>query len=292
MSFFIGLIVSVGSLIGGFMAMGGHVNVLIQPFELLIIGGVAVGIFVMANSTKTILDTLVGVRQGLFSKGPGQETYLSIFAVLYTLMREMKAKGRNEIERHIENPGESEVFKAHPKVLADRELVAFICDYFRLITIGNVRPFEIEALMDEDIATITREQMKPYNALMSMADGLPALGIVAAVLGVIKAMGAIDQSPAVLGSLIAAALVGTFLGIFLSYSLCAPIAYKIKYIREKNIRRLVIVKQTLLAFMNGAAPQTALEHGRKMIAAADRPSIDMVEEKSVNASIGTTAEAA
>ncbi|WP_075216172.1 flagellar motor stator protein MotA [Mongoliimonas terrestris] len=284
MSIIIGLVVSLASLIGGFMAMGGHVEVLIQPFELLILGGVASGIFIMANSMKTIKDTMVGLGQAFSNAAPKQDYYLALFALLFTLMREMKSKGRNEIEKHIENPTDSDIFKAHPKIMKDREMVVFICDYFRLITIGNVRPFEIEALMDEDIASVTRDQMKPYQALSSIADGLPALGIVAAVLGVIKAMGAIDQSPEVLGSLIAAALVGTFLGIFLSYSLVAPLAFKIKYVREKNIRRFAIVKQTLIAFMNGAAPQTALEYGRKMISTSERPTIDDVEEKSVNAS--------
>ena len=174
-------------------------------------------------------------------------------------------------------PQESEIFKRFDKVLRDKELTDFICDYWRLIIIGNARPHEIEALMDEEIQTYVRDKLKPYYALSSVAECLPALGICAAVLGVIKAMGALDQSPDLLGHLIGAALVGTFAGIFLSYGVVSPLANKIKVVREKRCRMLVVVKQTLLAFMNGAMPQIALEHGRKTIASHDRPSIDEVE---------------
>jgi chemotaxis protein MotA len=147
---------------------------------------------------------------------------------------------------------------------------------------GSARTHEIEALMDEEIETIVRSKLKPYNALMMIAEGLPALGIVAAVLGVIKAMGALDQSPKLLGGFIGAALVGTFVGIFLSYGIVAPLALKVKMVREQRARMYVIVKQSLLAFMNGALPQIAIEHGRKMIGPADRPSIDVVESETIN----------
>ena len=148
---------------------------------------------------------------------------------------------------------------------------------------GNARTHEIEALMDEEIATAKHDKMHSVHALVVMSEGLPALGIVAAVLGVIKAMGAIDQSPEILGGLIGAALVGTFAGIFFSYAVVSPIAAKIEYVRSKKLRLFIIIKQTLLAFMNGAIPQVALEHGRKTISAYERPSIDEVEEQTMNA---------
>ncbi|MEQ9248056.1 MAG: MotA/TolQ/ExbB proton channel family protein, partial [Nitratireductor sp.] len=140
-----------------------------------------------------------------------------------------------------------------------------------------------EALMDEEIQTIRRDKLKSYNALVAVSEGLPALGIVAAVLGVIKAMGAINESPEILGGLVGAALVGTFLGIFMSYAVVGPIATKIKIVREKKNRLYVIVKQTLLAYMNGSLPQVALEFGRKTISAYDRPTIDAVEQSTMNA---------
>jgi chemotaxis protein MotA len=196
-------------------------------------------------------------------------------------MRELKTKSRSEVEAHIDNPQESTVFQAYPTVLKNYALTHFICDYCRLIIIGNARSHEIEALMDEEIQTIRADSLKPYHAMTAMGDGFPAIGIVAAVLGVVKAMGALDQSPEILGGLIGAALVGTFLGIFMSYCVVGPIATKIKVVREKNNRLYIIVKQTLLAYMNGSLPQVAIEFGRKTISAYDRPSIDAVEQSTM-----------
>jgi chemotaxis protein MotA len=281
LSFVIGLIVALGCMLGGYAALGGHLGVIWQPWEMVIIGGSALGTFIIANPLATIKDTGRAVIEAISGKAPKQRDYLDVLGVLYSLMRELRGKARNEVEQHVDNPNESEIFKHFPKVLADRNLTAFICDYCRLIIIGNARTHEIEALMDEEIHTISRDKLKPYAALTSVADSLPALGIVAAVLGVIKAMGALDQSPELLGELIGAALVGTFSGIFMSYGLAGPLAHKIKVTREKRCRIYVIVKQTLLAFMNGAMPLLALEHGRKTISAYDRPSIDEVENETV-----------
>jgi chemotaxis protein MotA len=223
---------------------------------------------------------------------PKPRDYLDTLAILYALMRELRTKTRTEMEVHVDNPSESEIFKAFPKILADKDMTNFICDYCRLIIIGNARTHEIEALMDEEIQTISRDKLKVYFALSAIADGLPALGIVAAVLGVIKAMGALDQPPEVLGHLIGAALVGTFAGILFSYGLFGPLATKVKTVREKKVRLYVIVKQTLLAFMNGAMPQVALEHGRKTISAYERPTISEVEQETMNSGGGGDAKAA
>jgi chemotaxis protein MotA len=177
-----------------------------------------------------------------------------------------------------------------PSLRSDKDLTHFICDYCRLIIIGNARTHENEALMDEEIQTVSRDKLKAFHALTRVAEALPALGICAAALGVIKAMGALDEAPEILGHLIGAALVGTFAGIFMSYGLVQPIAMKVKTIREQRCRLYIIVKQTLLAFMNGAMPQIALEHGRKTISSHDRPSIDMVENETVSGGAGKTDE--
>jgi chemotaxis protein MotA len=277
----IGLIITIGSLLGGFVAMGGHVMVIWQPWEYVIIGGSALGTFLIANPMKVVRDTGRASVEAALSRVPKQRDYLDLLGLLYNIMRELRAKGRNEVEPHIDNPAGSEIFARFPRVLARPELTQFVCDYVRLMLIGNARPHEIESLMDEELVTMKREKLKPYQALSQVAEALPALGIVAAVLGVIKAMGALDQSPALLGGLIGAALVGTFAGIFLSYALVGPLAQKIKATRESQMRLFVIAKQTLLAYMNGALPQIALEHGRKTIALADRPSIDDVEAETV-----------
>src|SRR5208282_3941899 len=184
---------------------------------------------------------------------------------LHALMRELRAKSHSEVEAHFDNPEESEVFKSFPNLLADKDLVTFICDYGRLIIIGNARTHEIEALMDEEIETLAHDRYKPAHAFQAVADGLPALGIVAAVLGIIHAMGALDQSPEALGGLIGAALIGTLAGIFLSYAVVAPVALKIKGVRQKQLRLFTLVNQSQLEFMNCAMPQVAVEFCRKTI---------------------------
>lgn len=288
MTFVIGMVIVFGCLLGGFAAMGGHIGVLWQPFEYVIILGSAIGTFFVANPMKVVKDSFKGAMEAIKEATPKPRDYLDTLAILYALMRELRTKTRTEMEVHVDNPGESEIFKAFPKILADKDLTNFICDYCRLIIIGNARTHEIEALMDEEIQTIQRDKLKVYTALSAIADGLPALGIVAAVLGVIKAMGALDQPPEVLGHLIGAALVGTFAGILFSYGLFGPLASKVKTVREKKVRLYVIIKQTLLAFMNGAMPQVALEHGRKTISAYERPSISEVEQETMNSGSGDT----
>jgi len=277
----IGMVVTLGCVLGGFMAMGGHVEVLMQPWEVVIICGAALGTFLVANPMSVVKDAGKGMVEAFKQAVPKEQDYLEVLGVLHSLMRELRTKPRNEVEAHVDNPEESAIFQAFPKVLKDHDLTAFICDYCRIIIIGNARPFEIEALMDEEIRTIRADKLKSYHALQQMSDGFPALGICAAVLGVVKAMGALDQSPEILGGLIGAALVGTFLGIFMSYAVVGPIATKVKIVREKKARLYVIVKQTLLAYMNGSLPQVALEFGRKTISSKDRPSIDAVEQSTM-----------
>ena len=290
MNFVIGLVVAVGSILGGFAALGGHLIVIWQPWEFVIIGGSALGTFIIANTMKTIKDTAKAIVEAILDKKPKPRDFLDVLGLLCAMMRELRTKSRAEAEAHVDNPQESAIFKAFPKVLAQRELTAFICDYCRLIIIGNARTHEIESLMDEELHTLSRDLMKPYQALSAVAEALPALGIVAAVLGVIKAMGALDQSPELLGGLIGAALVGTFAGIFISYGVVTPLGTKIKVTREKQMRVFIIVKQSLLAFMNGAMPQIAVEHGRKTIPSYERPSIDDVENETIGG--GRSAEAA
>jgi len=278
----IGLIIAIGSMFGGFVAMGGHLAVIWQPWEFVIIGGIAVGTYIIANPMPVVMDTGRASIEALSGSVPKRPEFLALLGLLYALMRELRSKPRNEVEGHIDSPQESEIFKNFPSILKDPELTLFVCDYVRLIIIGNARPHEIEALMDEEINTLRRDRLKPYSTLTTVAEALPALGIVAAVLGIVKAMGALDQSPQILGGLIGAALVGTFAGIFLSYAVLSPLALKIKTTREKQCRVYIIVKQSLLAYMNGALPQIAVEHGRKAISSADRPTIDEVEAATVS----------
>ncbi len=286
----IGFIVTFACLFGGYMAMGGNVVVIWQPWEFVIIGGSSLGIFLIANPMKVVKDSLKAMGEAFKESVPKPRDYLDILGLLYALMRELRDKPRSEMEEHVDDPENSEVFQKFPNVLKNQDLLAFICDYCRLIIMGSAQPHEIEALMDVEIKTTTQDKLKSQHALQNMADGLPALGIVAAVLGVIKALGALDQGPELLGKLIGAALVGTFAGIFMAYGMVGPIASKVKIVRMKQVRPYIIIKQTLLAYMNGASPQVAIEHGRKTISAYERPSIDDTENETLGG--GAAAETA
>ncbi|KQT66268.1 MULTISPECIES: flagellar motor stator protein MotA [unclassified Aureimonas] len=281
MGILLGLVVTIACVLGGYIAGGGHLAVLWQPYELLIILGASLGTFIVANPMKVIKDTGKAIGEAFKDKVPKQADYLALLSLLHAIMREMRSKPRSEVEEHVDNPAESAIFSAYPTILKDKAMLNFICDYCRLIIIGNVKGHEIESLMDEEIQTIGRDVGKPKAALQDIADGLPALGIVAAVLGIVHAMGALDQSPEILGHLIGAALVGTFAGIFFAYGVFGPIAHKVKVVRDKQLRRYVIVKQTLIAYINGAMPQVALEYGRKTISAYERPTIDQVEAETI-----------
>lgn len=278
MTIVLGLAVTLASMLGGFVAMGGHVSVIWQPWEYVIILGAAFGTFIVANPWKTIKDTGKAFIEAATNDAPKREHYLTILGCLYSLMREIRTKSRSDVERHVEAPNDSQIFQAYPDILKHPRMITFVCDYIRLILMGNARSHEIEALMDEEIQTMRADKLKAYSSMVALSEGLPALGIVAAVLGVIKAMGALDQPPEVLGGLIGAALVGTFAGIFFSYAVFTPIATQMKIVREKRMRQYVVIKQTLLAFMNGAMPQIAIEHGRKAISDYDRPTIEELED--------------
>lgn len=281
MTIIFGLVFMVACILGSFYLMGGHLVVLWQPYEMVIILGTGIGAFIVANPMKVIMDTFKATMEALANAQPKPSEYLDVLGVLYSLMRELRSKPRNEVEGHIDNPTESPIFQKYPSVLKNKDLVTFICDYARLIVIGNARSHEVEALMDEEIQTVRNDSLKSHHAMVGMSDGFPAIGIIAAVLGVIKAMGALNEAPEVLGHHIGAALVGTFLGIFFSYGVFGPLALKIKSVREKKMRLYILTKQTLIAFMNGAMPQIAVEYGRKTISVYERPTIDTVEAETV-----------
>jgi chemotaxis protein MotA len=277
----IGLVFTLLCIGVSFFLMGGHLMVLFQPFEYIIILGSGMGAFIVANPMKVIKDSGKATLEALKNAVPKNREYIEVLGLLYSILREMKGKSRSEVEEHIDNPNESPIFQRYPTVSHNKELTIFICDYCRLIIMGNARTHEIESLMDEEIETLRADKLKAYHAITGLSDGLPALGICAAVLGVIHAMGALNEAPEVLGHMIGAALVGTFAGVFFSYGIFTPLATKIKTTREKKMRLYIMTKQTLLAFMNGAMPQVALEYGRKTISAYERPTIDQVEEETI-----------
>jgi chemotaxis protein MotA len=273
------------SVLGGYTAMGGKILVLMQPFEAVIIIGAALGSFIIGNPKWLIMRAAKSFGQAMKGSPYKKEHYIELLSLLYQVFKLAKSKGMLTLEPHVEAPDQSELFAAFPHFHGNHHAVTFVCDYLRMISLGTENAYELEALMDEEIETHHHEHSQVASAIQTMADGMPALGIVAAVLGVVKAMGAIDQSPEILGHLIASALVGTFAGIFFSYAVVGPLATKVKIIRDKKMRSYVIVKQSLLAFMNGAMPQVAIEHGRKAISAYERPTINEVESATMGGGV-------
>ena len=275
----IGVIVAT---LGGYAAMGGKLYVLWQPFEAVIIVGSAMMAFLTANSMHVIKASLSDTKSIYKKERYGKGEYIELLSMLYLVFKTARTKGWLALEQHIENPHESEIFKKFPGFHADHHAVTFLCDYLRLISLGAEKPHEIEALMDQEIETQREGRGHTSHAMQTMADGMPALGIVAAVLGVIKTMGSISEPPEVLGKLIGGALVGTFLGVWVSYGFFAPIANAIKERNDNELKYYICIKTSILAFLQGAAPQVAIEFGRKILAHDVQPTFLEVEESTQN----------
>lgn len=278
MRLIIGVIVVFVCVFGGYTALGGHVAVLWQPFEFVIILGAAIGAFIIGN-TGPVLKGVPGMF-GALLKGPkfSKAAYLEMLAMQFALFKLVQQKGLLAVEPHIENPGESTLFNAFPTFEANHHAVEFVCDYMRMVTLGANNVHEIDALMDEELETHHQEQERIVSAMQSIADGTPALGIVAAVLGVIKTMGAITEPPEVLGHLIGGALVGTFFGVFVAYGFFGPMAQSLKNIFEAESKYYLALKVGLLAHIGGQPPVMAVEFARKALMSEVRPTFNEVEE--------------
>jgi len=273
----IGYIVVVGSVLGGFMLHGGKPGALFQPFELLIIAGGAIGAFVVGNNTKTLKATFRALPPLLKGSKYTRDRYMVLMALLYDILTKIRKEGMMSIERDVETPDQSPVFARHPEIAADHHLVEFMTDYLRLMISGNMNPLEIETLMDQEIETHHNEEDVPAQAIQKMADGLPAFGIVAAVMGVVNVMGSVGEPPAILGAKIGAALVGTFVGILLAYGFVGPLSGLMQQKLEEAAKELQCIKVTLLACLQGYAPQVAVEFGRKVLFSTERPTFGELE---------------
>jgi chemotaxis protein MotA len=275
-----GLIFTLLCVFGSFALSGGSVRAVADglPFELLTICGAAAGSFVMANSMSVVKATLRGIKSVLGSARYKQDDYMDLLSLLYRLLRLLAAKGNMAIETHIEDPTKSSIFKGHTKLLNDKTVVPIICDYFRMISMDADDPHQIEDVMGRELKKAMVEKMHPVHALRAMADGLPALGIIAAVLGVIKTMTHINEPPMVLGAMIGSALVGTFLGVLLAYCLVGPIAGRLKQIIEEEARFLEVIRATVISHLHGNPPQVSIETGRKMVPSELMPSFSYLEK--------------
>ena len=274
----VGYVVVLGAVFGGYSLAGGHMGAMYQPLELLMIGGAALGAFVIGTPAKTIKATLKAVPTLLQGSKYTKAMYMQLMALLYEILDKTRKEGLLAIERDIEDPKKSALFKKYPKVLKDHHLVEFITDYLRLMVSGKLNAMEIEALMDREIDTHHHEAAGPAHAIQKIGDGLPAFGIVAAVMGVVHTMGSVGEAPAVLGKMIAGALVGTFLGILLSYGFVGPLADLLNAKGRAAAKPYHCVKAVLLASLSGYAPSIAAEFGRKVLFTSDRPTFQELDD--------------
>jgi chemotaxis protein MotA len=273
----IGYVIGLGCIFGAFVAAGGHLGALFQPLELVMIGGAALGAFLSANPMKSLKAT--GAAFGPIFKASKytKALYMELMALLYEILMKVRKEGFLSIERDIEQPDSSALFSKYPGVMADHHAVNFITDYLRLMASGNLNALELEALMDSEIETHHHEAEIPAHAIQRVADGLPAFGIVAAVMGVVHTMESLHLPPEQLGLLIAHALVGTFLGILLSYGIVAPLTSMLEVSASEATKMLQTIKVTLLASLQGYAPALAVEFGRKVLYSTERPGFAELE---------------
>ncbi|CAN5241026.1 flagellar motor stator protein MotA [soil metagenome] len=274
----IGYVAVVLSVFGGFALAGGHLHSLFQPVELLMIGGAAFGAFMVGNNGKAIKATLKALPSVLKGSKYTKALYMELMTLLFELLSKVRKEGLMSIEGDIENPHESAIFSKYPGVLHDHHIIEFMTDYLRLMVSGNMDAFQIENLMDNELETHHIEGEVPVHCVAKLGDGLPAFGIVAAVMGVVHTMASVGIPPAELGILIANALVGTFLGILLAYGFVGPISSLLEQKLHESSKMFQCVKVTLLASLNGYAPALAVEFGRKVLFSTERPSFSELED--------------
>lgn len=279
MFFGIGLLIVLGCVFGSFIMAGGKFDIIAHaaPHEILSIGGAAVGALVIANSVPVLKKVGKGILTAAKGEKWKKDDYKDLLCLMFLLIKTIRTKGVVAVEAHIENPGESKIFQNFPKIAADHHVVDFICDYVRMMTMNFEDPHQMADAMEQDLEKHHMEEHAAQHAIQTMADGMPALGIVAAVLGIIKTMGSIDQPPNILGGMIGGALVGTFLGVLLSYGIFAPVASRLGQIVEAEGKFLGLVKTIIVAHLQGLAPQVAIEIGRRNTPSIYTPSFQDME---------------
>jgi chemotaxis protein MotA len=275
----VGWVVVLGCVFGVFIAHGGNMGPILKalPWEMAMIGGATLGAFLVNNQMVVVKATIAGTLSCFKGSKYSKARYMELLSLLYDILTKARKEGLMSIEKDVEDPHNSPLFKKYPGVGSDHHVTEFVTDYLRMMVSGNLNAHEIESLMDNEIETHHHEAHAPVGAIQRVAGGLPAFGIVAAVLGVVKTMGSVGQPPAVLGAMIGSALVGTFLGILLAYAFAEPLAGLLEQKVEESGKELQCIKTTLLASMQGYAPQVAIEFGRKVLLSTVRPTFAELE---------------
>lgn len=264
---------------GVYIVHGGNIMVILKalPFEMITIGGATIGAFLANNQMKVVKATVAGLKACFKGSKYTKTRYMELMALLFDILQKARKEGLMAIEKDVETPEDSELFKKYPAISSDHHVVEFITDYLRMMVSGNLNAHEIESIMDMEIETHHHEAHAPVAAIQRVAGGLPAFGIVAAVLGVVNTMGSVGQPPAVLGGMIGSALVGTFLGILLAYGFAEPLAGILEQKVEEEGKEFQCIKTVLLASMQGYNPATAIEFGRKVLYSTERPTFVELE---------------
>ncbi|GIZ12865.1 flagellar motor stator protein MotA [Pseudomonas sp. NCCP-436] len=274
----IGIIVVLGGVFGGFMLSGGKLMALLHPYEVLIIGGAALGAFLQANPGSMFM-TVFRKSLSLFGSRFTHTYYLEVLKLLYEILNKSRREGMMAIEADVEEPGASPIFSKYPGVLKDERMTAFICDYLRIMSSGNMAPHELEGLFDMELASLKEDLERPSHAVGKVADGLPAMGIVAAVLGIVLTMSILaDADNTQIGEKVGTALVGTFLGILASYGFFGPLSAALEHDAREELNLYEAIKATLVASASGMPPSLAVEFGRKVLFPAHRPSFIELEQ--------------
>ena len=274
----IGIVVVFVAVIGGFLMEKGHIAVLVQPAEFLILVGAAAGTLLVANPMHIIKGVIAGLLGVLKGSKFDKKRYLSTLKMMYQFLNKVRKEGLLSVEMDVEKPKESSIFKNYPEFLGDHHACDFVCDTLRTAITGGVDPFDMDQMMELDMEVHHHAEMQPVNALSTVADALPGLGIVAAVLGVVITMGSLGGPPEQIGEKVAAALVGTFLGILLCYGVAGPLASNMSKTTDEHNEYLHVLRVLMLSFLKGSAPMIAIEMGRRAIPAHVRPNFDEMEK--------------
>lgn len=277
---FVGILVVFGMVFGGFIIAGGHMSVILKaaPIELMIIGGAALGAYLIANPMKIIKMGLSMAIKSLTAKGPGKAEYIELMQMLFQLFQLFRKDGPQAVEKHIENPEKSEIFSAYPSFLKNHHAVDYLCDTMKITLSADLSPYDVDDLMDFDLKAIHSEEHHAQHAVQTVADGFPGLGIVAAVLGIVKTMDYLTAGVEVIGAKVAAALVGTMLGVFGAYGLIGPMASKMTADIEAEGRYLGCIKAAMVSLQRGAPPLVCIEYARRSIQPEERPSFEEMDK--------------
>ncbi len=280
MNIVLGYILIAACVFGAFVWAGGRVEIVTTaaPYELLTVIGASLGAFIVSNSPKVLRRSADAVRRVFKGDRWVPADYQDLLCLLFMLVKTIRTKGIVAVEAHIERPEDSSLFQQFPRLAADDKLVSFICDYVRMLSMNFEDPFQVSETMEQDLENYITEEQSAQHALQTLADGLPAIGIIAAVMGVIKTMGAIDQPTEVLGSMIGGALVGTFLGVLLGYCFVGPVAARLGQLIESESKMMRLVKTVFVAHLQGLPPQVAVEIGRRNVPSDVAPSFERLEE--------------